>query len=160
MRSFFTEGFREKGRKEPVAEFALRKKALQDALSQVQEGKLDRTYANKGDGSKLLRKLRGATQGAGVNFYFCFCFFKFLSLILFLSLCVCFILWKIGLNLRSGQVYVSPVGVGDSDDEEEMKDTGAAVDEAAFTDGLDAEPVSQLTVVKKTVRRTLHHCSN
>ena len=72
MRSFFTEGFREKGRKEPVAEFALRKKALDDALSQVKEGKLDRTFANKGDGSKVLRKLRSATQGAGLNFNFCF----------------------------------------------------------------------------------------
>ena len=58
------------------------------------------------------------------------------------------------MNLRSRQVYTDPVEVGDSDDQEEMEDTDAAVDEAAFTDGLDAEPVSQLKVVRKPIRRT------
>ena len=73
----------------------------------------------------------------------------------YFCLSVCLILWKIGLNLRSRQVGKDPaVEVGDSDDQEETEDTGAAVDEAASAEELEAEPVSQLKVVKKTIRRT------
>ena len=41
-------------------------------------------------------------------------------------------------------------------DENEISTTkeGGAMNEGAFTDGLDAEPVSQLTVVKNTKRKT------
>ena len=66
MRKFFLEGWRVKGRNEPDAEFALREKALQDALQRVAAGNLDRSWAASGDGSRELLQLRKATQGAGV----------------------------------------------------------------------------------------------
>ena len=63
MRRFFKEGFRDKGRNEPDAEFAVRAKALQLALDKIKTGSLDRTFASKGDASKMLvnsaRQLKG-----------------------------------------------------------------------------------------------------
>ena len=75
MRTFFSEGFRDKGRNEPDAEFALRQKALQEALDRVAAGTLDKSFATSGDGSKVLLQLRKATQGAGVQavLHFVFC---------------------------------------------------------------------------------------
>ena len=61
MRRFFKEGFRDKGRNEPDAEFAVRAKALRLALDKIKTGSLDRTFASKGDASKMLVKLRTAT---------------------------------------------------------------------------------------------------
>ena len=76
MRKNFTDGFPQKSRTEPDVEFAVREKALSDALDRVKEGKLDRTFESKGDASKVLLRLRKATQGAGVILIFIalFCF--------------------------------------------------------------------------------------
>ena len=70
MRDFFEDGFRPQARDEPEAVFTLREKALEDALQQVEEGKLDRTYAHKHDQSKVLLKLRKETLGDIVSFLF------------------------------------------------------------------------------------------
>ena len=160
MRRFFKEGFRDKGRNEPDAEFAVRAKALRLALDKIKTGSLDRSFASKGDASKMLVKLRTATQGAGVT---CLVFLCFCKLILLLPLyCVVLLLVKVAMNLRSRQLFVpEDKNVGEDSDDESAP--GQTLDEPGFAGDLADEPEKTLQLIvpaqkkkkKRVVKRTL-----
>ena len=57
-----------KGKTEAAAVFKQREHAKMEALQQVADGQLDRSYAKNGEQSRVLIKLRKATLGSEVHF--------------------------------------------------------------------------------------------